>query len=473
MAKDGTTTGKKILLVQDHQVRTLHDHLGILEEHATDLRNNATDRSEALSDLDARMSDLFAAVGMARPGDRELGNVEIADHLLLSESEVVAIQQQLPDLSLGIAVPDGEVGWTSYLKEVDRYVLDNGIDLDRDPLEQLLPPHRAAEIYHQFGEDYGDSPWDKWDYGAVALSVLVGVLLDYFIVATPVGGKFRGEPQRGSPLTRWMRDKSNSPGLNGLTEWAEKHAKVPYDRVRPRDGRTPNAHRLSSLGHDPLFGLVFGVIDVLRDTCTFVDKTGGLQIDKMVTERITGDSIVEIPEAIVKVVLHYLSDVFTERGLPAPFLAQLQFLQAPSGLTLRENGNIVSINELVRYMYTNGYDFRHFLTMAIVPAVAEMIIRIYHAMRTRSGEGELGKEGVRGKIKLSKMLILTHLLLSGGNILKTALYNWNPTALNFAQFAALALRMVSLLKLCGEREDLIARQLEDGWKELLYAELPD
>ena len=44
----------------------------------------------------------------------------------------------------------------------------------RDPLAQLLPPHRAADIRRRFDTEFRPAPWDRWDYGAVALAVLVG-----------------------------------------------------------------------------------------------------------------------------------------------------------------------------------------------------------------------------------------------------------------------------------------------------------
>ena len=169
------------------------------------------------------------------------------------------------------------------------------------------------------------------------------------------------------------------------------------------------------------------------------------------------------------VVAHGLSDVFTAKGLPPPFLSALQTLKVDSGFTLREDGDPVSVSNLIRYMYSNGYDLRHFATMAIVPAVAELLIRIYHFLRTHEPAEGLGKDGIRGRLKLSQMLTLTHGLLASGNIVKTALYGWNPTALNMAQFLALGKQMISLVKLSSERNALIQEELAKGWEALLAA----
>lgn len=118
-------------------------------------------------------------------------------------------------------------------------------------------------------------------------------------------------------------------------------------------------------------------------------------------------------------------------------------------------------------MYSNGYDLRHFATMAIVPAVAEFTVRIYHIVRTTGQDEELGRNRIRGRLKLSQMLMLTHGLLASGNVVKTALYGWNPTALNMAQFLALGKQMISLVKLSSERNALIQEDLAKGWEELL------
>ena len=384
----------------------------------------------------------------------------------------------MPDLSLALTLPTAEHGWDAYLREVELYIDRHGIEVSRDPIAQLLPPGRAAETCRRFEDGFGPSPWDRWDYGTVALAVLTGALLDYLLVATP-HATFKGEPQRGSPLTAWMREQSKRIAPIGgsdrveqkafqrwvaeLTTAAQRWAKVPYDLVDPQRGLTPKVHRLSSLGHDPVLGLVFGVKDILCDTCTFIDRSGGWRVvGPLGHGKETG-----LLEALATVIVHGFSDVFTAQGLPLPFLSVLQSVTANSGLTLKKGGAPVSVNDVVRYMYANGYDLRHFATMTISPAVAEIVVRTYDAIQTRRGAGDAGKSGIRARLKLSKMLALTHGLLASSNILKTALYGWDPTAMNIAQFAVLAKQMLSLVKLSAERDNLVRDQLATGWESLL------
>ena len=249
----------------------------------------------------------------------------------------------------------------------------------------------------------------------------------------------------------------------GLTTAAEKWAKVPYDLVSPKEGLTPNVHRLASLGHDPLLGLVFGVGDILSGTCTFIDKSGGWRVIDNPRFEGTRNPL----EALVKVVVHGFSDVFTAQGLPPPFMAPFQLVSAKSGFTLKEGGDTVSVRDVARYMYANGYDLRHFMTTKISPAIAEVILGTYHRVRACAANPEPGEPGLPDKLKREQMLALTHGLLASANILKTALYGWNPMAINLAQFQTLAKRMLSLVKLAAERDRLVQQRLDEGWEALL------
>ncbi len=102
--------------------------------------------------------------------------------------------------------PDVGQDWDAYLRNMERYIADHGIEVTRDPLVQLMPPHRAAEVRRRFDTEFGPAPWDRWDYGAVALAVLVGAVTDYLLVATP-GGRSR---ESLSGEARWRHGCANN-----------------------------------------------------------------------------------------------------------------------------------------------------------------------------------------------------------------------------------------------------------------------
>lgn len=467
---------ERTLLMQNHRTSKVDRHIGDLTRHAGDLQGKSGQQSVDLNELEAQMAMLRKELGLSEPSAGELERTPDPD-LQLSVSERQEIRRGLPDLSLPLDLPDAGGDWDAHMREVDAYIEKRGIDVDRDPLTQLLPAGRTAELIRQFDQDHGPTPWDLWDCGVVGFTVLAGTLLDYFLVATP-GAAFKGRPQRGSPVTGWLKEQSEklapmtgTDGLRrnafqqlvaGLTTKAEAWAKVPYDMVSPKLGLTPNTHRVAAIGHDPILGLVFGAKDIVTGNCSFIDANGRWRVMQGVR---AGEQGVLL--ALVKVIVHGFSDVFTARGLPPPFLSALQTLKVSSGFTLREGGDPVSVPNLIRHMYSNGYDLRHFATMAIVPAFAELTVRLYSALRVAARTEALGRDGIRDRLKLSQMLMLTHSLLASGNIVKTALYGWNPTALNYAQFLTLGKQMISLVKLSTERNTLIQQELAKSWVALL------
>ena len=456
----------RVALAQRTQLEALYRSLQALDRHFADLELESDRQSTELSRLDERVAELYAQAGLTRPSAEESAAVDIADHLVPSPS---AATRQATNRTSGFVPPEVADDWDT---------AEHSVEPTQDPIAELLPPHRAAEIQRKFEADLGPAAWDRWDYGAVALAVLVGAMLDYLLVATP-GGSFKGKKQRGSPLTAWLKEQSKALApmtgsddiqrnafqrcIAQLTTAAEKWAKVPYDMVSPKLGLTPNVHRLASLGHDPLLGLVFGLGDIFSGTCTFIDKSGKWSV----IDHPGHDGDGNVLEAFVKVIVHGFSDVFTAQGLPPPFMAPLQLVGANSGITLRKGGDPVPVRHVVRYMYSNGYDLRHFATTTISPAAAEIVLCSYHGVRAFSDGSESGTPGIPDRLKQAQMLALTHGLLGSANILKTALYGWNPMAINLAQFQTLAKRMLSLVQLALERDQAVRQRLANGWEALL------
>ena len=467
-----------VVLAQRIQLETLFGTFQSLEQLLEDIEREFAYQSAEKDRIDQSIGQLYAAFGLNRSGNRSLDSSD-AQSSSTSPGRTESCQSDsairkaegLDALELG-------QDWDTYVENVERYIANREIKVTRNPVVQLLPRHRAAEFVHDFNAKYVPPAWDSWDYSVIGLAVFIGAVTDYLLVATP-GGSFKGQLQRGSPLTAWMKEQSKklSPmsGNDGidrnafqawiakLTAAAEDWAKVPYDVVSPKLGLTPNVHRMASLGHDPILGLVFGVGDILSRTCTFIDKKGAWRVINHPS--LEGES--NPLTALVKVIVHGFSDVFSPRGLPPPFLAPFQLLNSNSGFSLTQGGPTVSISDLARYMYANGYDLRHFMTTTISPAIAEIVLAIYHSLRACTDRAESIKTTVSEKMKREQMLGLTHGLLAATNVLKVALYGWNPMAINYAQFLALATRLLSIIKLSAERNRRIEKELDSRWQTLL------
>ncbi|MBA2624391.1 MAG: hypothetical protein H0U89_02115 [Acidimicrobiia bacterium] len=342
--------------------------------------------------------------------------------------------------------------------EAGRYLTENGIDPHGDPLLQVLGSTEASEIRRRYKKSFGDIEWDESDYLIVLLAGFVATLLDVFLVRIPMDTTFLGRMQPGSPMTRWIRENSKTVHEEYLKRF-EKAAKVPYDMSVGKgvDGLSPKVHRLMSAGHDPILGFIFGVMDLMGGTGTYIDKYGDL---KRVATSMSPEGLVE---AFLKVFLHLLSDVFTSAGIQPPFFTLLQLVKTKSPFVLGPSGEKVSWTNVARYMYVHGYDLRHFATMGIVPASVEIIVRGWWLLRGFVSDGEAAPE----KAKLTSMLMLGHLIATSGNLLKTGvIFGMNPLALNWAEMLALPPVTVAWISESIKRDRKIRVRLDEEWTSM-------
>jgi hypothetical protein len=340
--------------------------------------------------------------------------------------------------------------------QAEKYLASSGFDLSKDPLLQILDTAEISAIATIYRKKYGDASWRTADYVVVGLAGLAATLVDIFLVKTP----------ETSPFTRALKDYTvrlyEDKSLQGWWEALERKARVPYDAVNSRmldqtvAGLNQRIHRLMSLGHDPGLALIFGVLDILHGTGTFIDKYGALKIAR----NLSYGPETDVFEAVIKVVLHLLSDGFTRAGLQPPFFSLLQLLNVESPFSLGPSAEKVSWTNLARYMYVHGYDLRHYLTMGLVPATVEIIIRAYWLFTTF----DQGVDPEKIKVKLSSMLLLGHTMALSGNLVKTGLmYSVNPLALNWATLQRTTIVAISTFRESIKRDKILRDKLDQEW----------
>jgi hypothetical protein len=198
-----------------------------------------------------------------------------------------------------------------------------------------------------------------------------------------------------------------------------------------------------SLGHDPILGFIFGVLDMLRGTMTTLDFKGKFVVQAM---DVYNDRKAQgLFEAISKVFLHMLSDVNTPQGLPVPFMALFNKLQFGS-----IGKDELNISEMVKSMYGQGYDFRHFCAMSIPVMITEVIVRVSYFIK-RLREGHSFKDSIpfggnrEKKPKLGTMLFIAHSAATAINAGKVAFTN-NPLNINYTQWLAFGVYSFKQLK---------------------------
>ncbi|MDB9518007.1 hypothetical protein PN466_13730 [Roseofilum reptotaenium CS-1145] len=302
-------------------------------------------------------------------------------------------------------------------------------------------------------------PLSQLDYAVVGITGLVATLLDFFVVAIPKDINYLGKyQQKGSQFTRWLRTLGMDNGkLHPFLKWCEKVCKVPYDKSISSDipGLTPKNHRLLSLGHDPLFGLIFGMFDILNGSLTAFDVQGNLKVIK--TWNRVGENKIFAPLIWLG---HIVSDLCTSMGVPIPGWGFTQLLQfgsiGPKNMRIAQTAN---------WMYVNGYELRHLLTLSMPVAAIDLVIRSYHyfsilkpepsELKASMGYGEIEK--IQANLKLNKMLLLSRAIAVSGNGLKVFTYTGNPLAVNLTQWLFLIKDSVAVVQ--GMMRDKAPEQL--------------
>ena len=298
---------------------------------------------------------------------------------------------------------------------------------------------------------------DKTDVIIPAVAGLLSGAVDCVL-----GGFVRDDWGRAAPgsMSQYVRGLFDKALPSDTIRQLERAAKVPFDALNYDnrgsvivetivEGLSPYFHHEVSLGHDPILGFIFGTLDALNGTVTTLDFNG-----EFVMQAAAGFSdrkAQDVFEALATVFLHLLSDVNGSSsaqhggmGLPVPFIAlfhQVQFGKIAGHDT---------VAQLVKSMFYEGYDFRHFCSMSIPVMLTEVIVRVsYFAKRLHEGcsFGEalpVGGDHTR-KPKLGTMLFIAHSASTAVNAGKVAVTR-NPLDINYAEWLTFARYSVRQLK---------------------------
>lgn len=393
---------------------------------------NIAEQSQQIKELESIMAELEASVNLLHEDD--LSDFNADGILQLYNRRQVSANNTLAKI--------GFKDWENFVNQCQIYVLHQELD-PLAPYELLLTD---AEFKKLRDESYDAKYlWDKWDYIFVGASGILAALSDFLLVRIPAtmnSGEYSG--QIGSPLTAWLKQYNTTKANDWFAQWT-KHlsdtCKVPYDNQRIIAGMYPKSHRFQSLGHDPVLGFIFGILDIMRGTIT------GFSYDKLTGNHAWVCEVVPsqyqpigLIEATLKHMGHLISDVATPMGLPAPFMTLIQAINLGS---FGEKGR--TLGELSRWMYLNGYDFRHFLVSGITPGTIEIILRAYIMLRHYSEHGET-KFSLDNHPKYQSMLLLSHSIAALGNAGKITLMQGNPLAFNYAQWMALFRYLIPSVK---------------------------
>jgi hypothetical protein len=418
----------------------------------------------ALSEVEAKLSDVDVQTNQINELERLMSQLEASADCLEAEDfndftadEILQLYERRHTAVTRDLAKIGYKDWDSFVRQCQTYSLSQDLD-PFAPYEALLT---EADFQRLRSESYdAQLEWDKWDMIFVGASGVLASLTDALLVRVP----------KDSSLTQWLKSYDPAKSDDWISKWIQNLSKtctVPYDNQDLLDGMYAKSHRLQSLGHDPVLGFIFGVIDILRGTVT------GFSYDKITKNHTWACEAVgknyepvNLITALLRQIGHLISDVATPMGLPAPFMALFQGINIGS---IGEKGH--SVGEVARSMYLNGYDLRHFLVSGITPATIEIILRAYVMLRHYSEHGEF-QPNLMKHPKYRTMLTAAHGIAATANAGKVVLMQGNPLAINAAEWFAFIRYLIPTLKYWGfDHQRLRLEHLtqinEAGWHELM------
>jgi len=321
----------------------------------------------------------------------------------------------------------------------------------------------------------------KLDYSVALIIGTLGAVVDMLYVKIPSDITYLNQyEQKGSKITEWLKSLGidEDGKLNHFFRQLEQTNKVSFDASTKHglgsyseevSGFYPKTHRLMSLGHDPFYGLIFGLLDIINGNITLIDSKGvihNVSLEKF--QDITFEDKVFAPFVWIG---HILSDVCTKMGVPVPGWGFTQLLQFGS---FGENNRTFA--DLARYMYLEGYDLRHLVTMGIVPGIIDLCMRIYFKLTLAESDAysllyQRNLKEVQDRIRLEKMLFIAHSVATSGNVLKIILYQGNPSALNISEVLAFVKQSVEMVRIqqrntTGEKVIRNRQKINDEWNNI-------
>ena len=336
--------------------------------------------------------------------------------------------------------------WEDLIEKAEREV-GSGNDLEVLFTNEELEINRA--IIRELNDDFNNiHKLDAIDISICAGAGILAAIVDILLIGIP---KRTPQGLKGGPLSNYVRDWFNQRFPEEEMEKLanSKVSKVPFDAQDNRhtkvnvNGLSAYYHRLLSLGHDPLLGLVIGVCDILNGKMTTIDKTG--KIVSQFMENYSDRKESDIFTAIAKQIIHFKSDITTSMGLPAPLMGLFNLFQFG-----KIGDEEQTIAEIVQGMYYEGYDFIHFSSMAISTMIVEVVIRLGYALK-RINEGISLKNSIPFSVdrekhpKLNTMLFIGHSTATASNAGKIY-FAKNPIVINYAQWITFAKYSYTQLK---------------------------
>ncbi|MDE2834258.1 MAG: hypothetical protein OXM02_07025 [Bacteroidota bacterium] len=453
-------------LFQHALFESLEKSLKAHETQQSRLEGSVKIKEKDLKSIQCRMEYLAHAY---KPDEPDLEVVSVFTRLQAADRHV---------RSTPAASKDTDDDWVFCSGHLAPYLDGWGVQADEAPLLQLLPSRLTDELKENFARYHLAAPWTKWDYGAVAVAVLVASLSDYFLNVAPPGS-FRGERRSRTAISSWLKAQASplahhhslSPiPQNAFQQWVQKvhllarhWSPTAFDVLDPNEALTDNLRAALRLTSDPVLSLVVSLVDVASGRFVFRTWNGTwTEINRLPGQT----STLNIPEAILKLILYGLADVLAPKGLPVVYNGLPHLLGFASSPEEYPDPGSMPLKDVTAHMTDYGYRLVDFTRQPFHSAIVELLLAAYHAAQAIRGIGSTGGNAEYEWLKREQMRQLALTMMSSASVVGSGLYGWNPLNPNPDDFAALSTRMMTVMGSVNERNKKVNKGLIQGWKDV-------
>ncbi|MBE2226869.1 MAG: hypothetical protein IAE93_05990 [Ignavibacteria bacterium] len=265
---------------------------------------------------------------------------------------------------------------------------NNLLDFEFD---SLFTKEELIRIERELSSPIAREKWDKWDYLAVFLGSISGIIADFF-----TGGIDK-------QLQKWLGNFKNT---DLLSNW-ERTSKAAIDFQGP--GFAGPYHRGLSSGHD-ILRILMALWQIKNGTFVGLKQTAsGFEWIKTTSNQLgTSFDTYQGLEVFLVWCKHIITDFCGPTSLPVPGMSFL--IDMPNH----------EIRKFAIQIYQRGYNLRFLLSQALAPALVEIIVRGYLLGREYKDTGEIQLPTAK-KLKTTEMLLLSHALVMAVNVGKVAI----------------------------------------------------
>ena len=346
------------------------------------------------------------------------------------------------------------------MSEIDKYYKKwvdeklSKLNLDDEKKEKLLSSHtkEKEKVTSEFRKLTG---LDKKDIGFLFVAIALQCIRQY-VLGGKIGeviGKTSVVAQNTPSLIKLEKKLNNkydkvSKTLENIGKYKTgeeiaKKCKVPYDAIlnTNKSDLKSLTQRYQTLGHDPLFGIVFGTMNILTDTMTLNDFTSfcvnmddlsvgeeisTLDVAKNAFYSVTKDNK-NLPKALFSQIVHMKTDEFTRLGIPIPedsiFSTKLKDL-------LKDYDRICFERDLRTVELQTGFNL-------MINKIIELLHGFYYDEKI-SGDKNLYE------VKTRKIILYSNIIASSSNIL--ASYFVNPLGINYLDIGGIGITFYKIIK---------------------------